>query len=94
MNKKLPLLFLGVCMMSPCANLWAQNITTGNITSQSADRKAKVVNVTLTGTLSTTGNSDFRQLRDLCYYLETLNLASANCVTTLKGIRANVVESA
>ena len=84
MNKKLPLLFLGVCMMSPCANLWAQNITTGNITSQSADRKAKVVNVTLTGTLSTTGNSDFRQLRDLCYYMETLNLASANCVSIPK----------
>ena len=77
MNKKLPLLFFSVYMMSPCANLWAQNITTGNITSKSANEKAKVVNVTLTGTLSTTGNSDFRQLRDLCYYMETLNLASA-----------------
>lgn len=84
MNKKLPLLFFSVCMMSPCANLWAQNITTGNITSKSANEKAKVVNVTLTGTLSTTGNSDFRQLRDLCYYMETLNLASANCVNIPK----------
>lgn len=84
MNKKLPLLFFSVCMMNPCANLWAQNITTGNITSKSANEKAKVVNVTLTGTLSTTGNSDFRQLRDLCYYMETLNLASANCVSIPK----------
>lgn len=63
---------------SPAYSL-AQDVTTGNITSVAASTKPNLVNVKLTGTLTTTGNSDFRQLRDLCYSLATLDLSSANC---------------
>lgn len=33
----------------------------------------------MTGTLTTTRNSDFRQLRDLCWQLRTLDLSEATC---------------
>lgn len=41
--------------------------------------KPYLKNVTLTGTLSTTGNSDFRQLRDLAFQAEHIDLEKAAC---------------
>ncbi len=80
MKRKLPALALGLGLYAACPlHGWGQNITAANITNQSDDAKAAAINVTLTGTLTTTGNSDFRQLRDLCYQLESLTLTSANC---------------
>ena len=80
MRRKLPVLALGLGLCAVCPqHVWGQTITAANITNQSADAKAAAVSVTLTGTLSTTGNSDFRQLRDLCYQLENLTLTSATC---------------
>lgn len=66
-----------LCGSPACA--WAQNVTTGNITSVAAKDQPNLVNVKLTGTLTTTGNGDFRQLRDLCYSMATLDLSAANC---------------
>ena len=81
MKQRIPLLFasLGVAAL-PFSSLFAQDVKTGNITSKSADEKASAVNITLTGTLSTAKNGDFRQLRDLCWQMRTLNLTSANCL--------------
>lgn len=66
-----------LCGSPACA--WAQNVTTDNITSVAAKDQPNLVNVKLTGTLTTTGNSDFRQLRDLCYSMASLDLSAANC---------------
>ncbi len=43
------------------------------------EQKAAATALKLTGKLSTTGNSDIRQLRDLCYQLTRLDLSSADC---------------
>lgn len=79
MKEKLPIMLLCMGLMGSPLAMYAQNISTGNITSVAADKKASAVSITLTGTLSTTGNSDFRQLRDLCYNMQTLNLRGASC---------------
>ena len=42
-------------------------------------QKADAERITLTGRLSVEGNSDFRQLRDLCWQLREVNLAEADC---------------
>ena len=43
------------------------------------EQKAAATSISLSGKLSTQGNSDFRQLRDLCYQLHTLDLSQADC---------------
>lgn len=43
------------------------------------EAKAAAVCLKLTGKLSTSGNSDFRQMRDLCYQLRTVDLSGADC---------------
>ena len=43
------------------------------------EQKAAAERITLTGRLSVEGNSDFRQLRDLCWQLREVNLADADC---------------
>ncbi len=79
MKKTLQLLLLGAVLAGSPATAVAQKVTTSNITSLSANAKAAAVDVTLTGTLSTGNNGDFRQLRDLCYQMQTLNLKGATC---------------
>ncbi len=79
MKKTLQLLLLGAVLAGSPSALYAQKVTASNITSLSATAKAAAVDVTLTGTLGTGSNGDFRQLRDLCYQMQTLNLKSANC---------------
>ena len=79
MKEKLPIMLFCIGLMGTPLTLYAQTVTSSNITSVAADKKAKAVTITLNGTLTTTGNSDFRQLRDLCYSMETLNLKGASC---------------
>ncbi len=43
------------------------------------EQKAAAKQLKLLGKLSTSGNSDFRQMRDLCYQLETADLSAADC---------------
>lgn len=79
MKEKLPIMLFCIGLMGTPLTLYAQTVTSSNITSVAADKKAKAVTITLNGTLTTTGNSDFRQLRDLCYSMKTLNLKGASC---------------
>lgn len=50
-----------------------------NMSDIAASQKPSLKHLQLTGKLSTTGNSDFRQIRDLCPQLETLDLSRAQC---------------
>lgn len=76
MKKKVCSLFLvgAGCLLLP---LSAQRIDTTHITLCPAESKAVVRDVRLTGQLTTRGNSDFRQLRDLCWQLARLDLSAA-----------------
>ena len=53
--------------------------TIANMKDLNAEKKSAAVNLKLTGTLTTTRNSDFRQLRDLCWQLRDLDLSEATC---------------
>jgi len=53
--------------------------TVENMSQLSAAQKAAATEIKLTGKLSTLGNSDFRQLRDLCWQLRTADLAESSC---------------
>lgn len=74
-------LFTGISILVFCClTMQAGDVTTvSNFTSLSASQKASVTSVILNGTLSTTGNSDFRQMRDLACKLNRVNLTSASC---------------
>lgn len=72
---KKSLLVLSLCL----AALTAQAQTVANMDSLTAEQKADATNVQLTGRLTTTGNSDFRQLRDLCWQLRLADLSQADC---------------
>lgn len=43
------------------------------------EQKAAATALKLTGKLSTQGNSDFRQMRDICYQLREVDLSAADC---------------
>ena len=67
--------------------LWATTLsaqTIANMDSLNAEKKSAAIQIKLTGKLTTTGNSDFRQLRDLCWQLRNLDLSDATCVTIPK----------
>ena len=53
--------------------------TVARMSDLNAQQKAQAVNLKLTGQLSVKGNSDFRQMRDLCYQLQTADLSMADC---------------
>ena len=53
--------------------------TIANMKDLNAEKKSAAINLKLTGTLTTTKNSDFRQLRDLCCQLRNLDLSKATC---------------
>lgn len=56
-----------------------QRVETENITAVAPDGKAAAREVVLTGRLTTRGNSDLRQLRDLCFRMERLDMGAASC---------------
>ncbi len=45
------------------------------------EQKSMAISLKLTGELSTTGNSDYRQLRDLCFQMRSLDLSDAQSTT-------------
>lgn len=73
MNKSL-LLALALCF-----SLQAKSQTVANMNKLTPAQKAAATQLKLTGTLSTQGNSDVRQLRDLCWQLRQLDLSQADC---------------
>lgn len=80
MKKQLfPLILLFGALPAAAPRAAAQSLAANNVTSQPAETKAAARHVSLTGRLSTSGNSDFRQLRDLCFRMETLDLSAAAC---------------
>ena len=73
MRKMLALSFMLLC--SP--TLFAQ--TVANMDSLKAEKKTTAISLMLTGNLTTQGNSDFRQMRDLCWQLRNVDLSEATC---------------
>lgn len=57
----------------------AQRIERENVTQAEAAEKAAAKTVVLTGTPNMGYNGDFRQLRDLCFRMEVLDLSRAQC---------------
>ena len=55
--------------------------TAARMSNLTAEQKSMAISLKLTGQLSTTGNSDFRQLRDLCWQLRNVDLSDATCDT-------------
>ena len=53
--------------------------TIANMKDLNAEKKSAAINLKLTGTLTTEKNSDFRQLRDLCWQLRNLDLSESTC---------------
>ncbi len=53
--------------------------TVSRMDNLEAEQKAAATELKLTGKLSTQGNSDFRQLRDLCWQLRSVDLSEAEC---------------
>lgn len=64
------------------ASLSAQTIA--NMDSLTADKKSAAISLKLTGKLTTEGNSDFRQMRDLCWQLRQVDLSDATCLSIPK----------
>lgn len=52
--------------------------TVAKMSDMNPETKAMAVSLKLTGELTTEGNSDYRQLRDLCFQLRDLDLSDAN----------------
>ena len=67
--------FLAACLLA--AQACAQTVE--RMDELQPQQKADATELTLTGQLSTRGNSDFRQLRDLCWQLRRLDLSGARC---------------
>ncbi len=55
--------------------------TAARMNDLTAEQKSMAISLKLTGQLSTAGNSDFRQLRDLCWQLRNADLGDATCDT-------------
>ena len=58
--------------------------TVKNMNDLNPEQKSMAVSLTLTGELSTEGNSDYRQLRDLCFQLRSVNLTDAQSTVVPK----------
>ncbi len=70
---------LALSVMVLCAtNLSAQTIA--NMDSLKAEKKSTAISLKLTGKLTTQGNSDFRQMRDLCWQLRNVDLSETACL--------------
>ena len=63
---------------------WMSAQTVANMDSLKAEKKSVATSVKLTGKLTTVGNSDFRQMRDLCWQLRHVDLSESDCPTIPK----------
>ena len=62
----------------PMPNKIAETISVSQLKDLTPAQKPRVTKLALTGTLTARGNSDFRQLRDLCPQLQELDLSQAD----------------
>ena len=69
--------FLSIAFALLAQTIQAQTVS--RMDDLKPEAKAAAVCLKLTGKLSTNGNSDFRQMRDLCYQLRTVDLSGADC---------------
>ena len=58
---------------------WMSAQTVVNMDSLKAEKKSVATSIKLTGKLTTMGNSDFRQMRDLCWQLRHVDLSASDC---------------
>ena len=58
---------------------WMSAQTVANMDSLKAEKKTVATSIKLTGKLTTVGNSDFRQMRDLCWQLRHVDLSASDC---------------
>ena len=58
---------------------WMSAQTVANMDSLKAEKKSVATSIKLTGKLTTVGNSDFRQMRDLCWQLRHVDLSASIC---------------
>ena len=58
---------------------WMSAQTVANMDSLKAEKKSVATSIKLTGKLTTMGNSDFRQMRDLCWQLRHVDLSASDC---------------
>lgn len=58
---------------------WMSAQTVANMDSLKAEKKSVATSIKLTGKLTTVGNSDFRQMRDLCWQLRHVDLSASDC---------------
>lgn len=82
MNRSFRSVVLGLALIATFPNpisIHAQRVEAERLVPLKPEVKAQAAEVVLTGTLSVGGNSDFRQLRDLCYRLHRLDLSRAQC---------------
>lgn len=70
-------ILLSLCLAMGTSLMQAQVVS--KLNDLTPKQKADAVCLKLTGKLTTTGNSDFRQMRDLCYQLHTIDLSGADC---------------
>lgn len=75
MNKLLQLLLYAFFPLTLSAQ------TVSGMDQLNASQKAAATDIKLTGHLTVKGNSDFRQLRDLCYQLRSVDLSDSDCET-------------
>lgn len=68
-----------LCTICFCLTASAMAQTATSMNDLTAEQKAAATDVTLTGKLTVAGNSDFRQLRDLCWQLRSVDLGEADC---------------
>ena len=64
-----------VCLLTS----WMSAQTVANMDSLKAEKKSVATSIKLTGKLTTGGNSDFRQMRDLCWQLRHVDLSASDC---------------
>ena len=58
---------------------WMSAQTVANMDSLKAEKKSVATSIKLTGKLTTVANSDFRQMRDLCWQLRHVDLSASDC---------------
>lgn len=82
-NSLLSLLLLipGAVLAQTNINTPPSQITTASMKDLRPEDKPYLKSVTLTGKLTTTGNSDIRQIRDLAFQVEHVDLSAADCPT-------------
>lgn len=66
-----------IMAFSALLSLTSQAQTVATMQDLNPEQKSMALSLKLTGQLTVTGNSDYRQLRDLCFQLHTLDLSEA-----------------